>query len=107
MGWSQPVHAAAASANALAGTALEFVGEECMLDIYGNGAAAGATFSLSGFRGSQPGISFIPAASPLGPAAVATKVNSNSDFITTVSIPANTRLVMPVSAAADFLIVVR
>lgn len=107
MGWTQPLRVAAASANGLAGTALELISEEVMLDIYGAADAPGATFSLAGFRGSAPGINLVPAASPIGPAAVATKVNTNTDFLGTFSVPAGTRLVMPVSAAASFLLMVR
>jgi hypothetical protein len=109
MGYSFPtrvsIGAAATVPNGLAGTAIEYIGDDVMLDIYGNGEISGMTFALTGFQGSNPGMQFIPTGSSLGVASTPGRVKANEDFIASVPIPANTRLVLPVTnpgAASNF-----
>lgn len=115
MGYSFPLHsaigAATTLANILSGTAIEFLGDEVMLDVYGGAVIAGMTWSLTGFRGSDPGSQLIPTGSALGVESTAGLVKTNENFIASVSISAGTRLVLPVTnpggaSSVDFLFVV-
>lgn len=109
MGYSFPLQhqtigAAGAVANALAGTAIEYMGDDVMLDIYGDADIVGMTFSLTAFRGAEPGEQLIPTGSGLALASTPGLVKSNENFLASVSIRGGSRLVMPVSnpGAASF-----
>jgi hypothetical protein len=102
MGYSLQIRVAAlgagaTNANALAGSAIEFMGEDVMLDVYASADVAGFTAALSGFTGSKPGAAYLPAGSTVTPASTAGAVKTNENFLGTFSIPAGTRLVMPVT----------
>jgi hypothetical protein len=93
--------AAATIANALTGTAVEYTGGQATtLTVYASGDAAGDTFSLSGFSGSNPGITYIPAGSPMPVASTVGAVKTNENFVGQFAVPANTRLVLGVVASA-------
>ncbi len=114
MGYSFPLRVAApagATPNILAGTAIEYMGDDIMLDVYGNGEITGIVAALTGFKGSEPGMQYIPTGSVLGLASTPGKVKTNEDFIANLSIPGGTRLVLPLSnggaaSFVDFLFVV-
>ena len=94
---STAVGGGATVANALAGTAIEYMGEDAMLDIYANGDITGMSFALTGYKGSSPGEALIPAGSSLFVASTVGKVKINEDFIASVPIPGGTRLVLPIT----------
>src|SRR5258708_38105377 len=84
MGYSFPLRVAApagATPNILAGTAIEYMGDDIMLDVYGNGEITGIVAALTGFKGSEPGMQYIPTGSVLGLASTPGKVKTNEDFI--------------------------
>lgn len=100
MGYSFPLRqaigAAATVANALAGTPVEYLGEDVMLDIYASADIVGMTFTLNGFTGSNPGSQYLPTGSAIGLASTVGKLKTNEDFVASVAIPAGSRLVLPI-----------
>jgi hypothetical protein len=103
MSWTQitPYTSVAGTiANVLAGTAIEYVGAASTLTVYGSVDTAGDTFSLSGATGVAPPSNYVPAGALIPAASTAGAVKTNEDFIGQFPIPANTRLVLSVTAAA-------
>jgi hypothetical protein len=104
MSWSQYVPyssaAAATIANALTGTAIEYVGAAITLTMYASGDAPGDTFALTGYTGHAPGSAFLPAGSPVPTASTVGAVKTNENFVGQFAVAANTRLVLSVTTSA-------
>lgn len=82
-----------------------------MLDIYAGAVIAGMSWALTSYRGSDPGAALIPVGSAVGVESTAGLVKTNENFVASVSIPAGSRLVLPLTnpgaaSSADFLFVV-
>ena len=94
------IPAAASIANILAGTSIEYISEACTLTVYGTCDTAGDTWGLLGYRGAQPGESYVPTGSLVPPASTAGAIKTNENFLGQFAIPGGTRLVLPVAGTA-------
>lgn len=94
--------AGGAIANQLSGSPVEYMGGPTVITLYGSADAAGDTFAITGYTGSEPGMAIVPV-SPIPVASTAGAVKTNENFIGQFAIPANTRLVMPVTGASGHI----
>lgn len=91
-----PVVAGTPTANALAGTPIQYWGKAGILTIYGNANSAGISWALTTNDG-QENKSIVPVGSSLGVASTSGKVKTNEDFIGQFAIPAGVQLQLPLT----------
>lgn len=101
-GYSVPINVTYAGAgsnpNSLQGQPLEFIAVDTMIDVYAACDNGVSTFSINGYIGGSPGLNFIPPSSPIQKGSTSGAVKTNENFVTTINVPAGTRLTMPTAA---------